>query len=107
VPPQNELKVKLEKTCHLSKGVDPMPLQDAVENFRDLFEVTIKIDGKAFQKDLGIVDVKTFPVSLPVTIGVSLTEIMQRISKQVHGVCRVNGDHLEIVPWTRALPILP
>jgi hypothetical protein len=107
VPPANELQAALNKRADLSKGIDPRPLQEAVENLQDLFEVTIKINGKSFKKDLGIVDVEKFPVSLPVMFSASLKEIMQRISNQVHGVCRVSGDHLEIVPWTRAFPILP
>jgi hypothetical protein len=102
-----DMKAKLNMTADLAKGMEPKPLRDAVEDIRDLFDVTTKIDAKAFQKDLGIVDVDSFPVSLPVVRSVSLKEIMQRISKQVRGVCRVNGDHLEIVPWTRAWPILP
>jgi hypothetical protein len=106
-PPAPDWKASLNRTADLAKGMDPMPLHEAVENFRDLFQVPITINGKAFQKDLKIDDVESFRVSLPVMFGASLKEIMQRISKQVHGVCRLSGDHLEIVPWTRAFPILP
>jgi hypothetical protein len=100
-PHAPDWKASLDKTADLAKGMDPLPLQEAVENFRDLFQVPITINGKAFQKDLRIDDIESFRVSLPVMFGASLKEIMQRISKQVHGACRVSGDHLEIVPWTR------
>jgi hypothetical protein len=106
-PPAPDWKTSLNKTADLAKGMDPMPILEAVENFRDLFGVPIQIDSKAFKNDLGIVDVEKFRVSLPVMFGVSLKEIMQMLSKQVHGVSLVRGDHLEIVPWTRVWPILP
>jgi hypothetical protein len=106
-PPAPDWKASLDKTADLAKGMDPLPLREAVENLRDLFQVPITINGKAFQKDLRIKNIESFRVSLPVMFGASLKEIMQRISKQVHGVCRVSRDHLEIVPWTRAFPILP
>jgi hypothetical protein len=94
----------LNKRVDLQKGLDPMPLQEAVENLRDQFRVPILIDAQAFRRDLSDDDVGGKQVKLQVMKDVRLATMLRFLCDQVNGAYIANADHLEIVPATRVRP---
>jgi hypothetical protein len=94
----------LSRTVNLEKGLDPMPLREAVDNLQDLFGLGILIDDFAFRRDLSDDDVGGKQVRLPRIRGARIGTILRFVSDQVNGAFIVTADHIEIVPAVRVHP---
>jgi hypothetical protein len=91
----------LNKIVSLEKGIDPMPLREAVENVQDLFHITILVDSQAFRTDLSDDDVEGKQVKLPKMNGVRLSTVLRLLTEQVNATYVLRSDYLEITPWQR------
>jgi hypothetical protein len=94
----------LNKSVSLQQGINPMPLQEAVENLENLVGITILIDSQAFRTDLSDDDVAGKQVKLPKMMGVHLRTVLRFLVEQINGDYLVLDDHVEITTPSRARP---
>jgi hypothetical protein len=98
-----DMKKALNKSVNLSKGLDPKPLKEAVEDLQDLYGVPILVDGQAFKADLQQDDVESVTVKLPKMAQVSLATVLRLLTAQVNGTYLVRKDYIDITTSDRAV----
>jgi hypothetical protein len=102
-PSARELLARVRQPITLDKGVDPnTPLKDALEFLADKFEVPILIDAMAF-RDMGIQELETAPVRLPIVRNISMAKVLRKLLGQVLATYTVHDGYLGVVP----LPTVP
>jgi len=94
---QDDLKDKLSTKVNF-EGLDVnTKLRDAVVVMTASYGVKIAVDAEAFTK-AKIKNVEDRPVKLPAVKDIVLQTLLERMARQVDGTCRVQKDHVLIVP---------
>ena len=95
----------LEKPVSLNKGIDPMPLKEALESLQDLFNVSLLVDNQSFRIDISEDDVESKQVKLPKMVDVRFRTVLRLLADQLpQATYLVLGDHIEITTLNRARP---
>jgi hypothetical protein len=93
----NQVRAKLAVPINLDKGFDPnTSLRDVLEYLGALRDVTIRINAKAFEEDLGIKEIGQQPISLPPQEAVPLDKVLKAILTQVKGGYLVRSGEIEV-----------
>jgi hypothetical protein len=113
-PPQEEkqplkphqLRALLARPINLDRGIDPnTPLRDALEHFEQTNKgMTILLNRRAFEEELGIQEIDQQPVRLPRMTGVPLGTILDMLLRQVNGRYLIRPGFIEITPPVRVWP---
>ena len=94
---QDDLKDKLAAKVNFD-GIDVnTKLRDAIVVLSTSYGVKIAVDAEAFTK-AKIKNVEDRPVKLPAVKDIVLQSLLERMARQVEGTCRVQKDHVLIVP---------
>ncbi|HEV3444092.1 MAG TPA: sigma-70 family RNA polymerase sigma factor [Gemmataceae bacterium] len=101
-PPTNPVPDALRKILTarvtLDKGIDQnTPLKDAMEFLADRYDVSFTVDTNSFNAK-GIGNVEDLPVGFPRVFHVRLATVLQRLAKQVKGICLISGAKIILVP---------
>lgn len=103
------LRGVLAKKIDLDKGIDTnTPLKDALEFLADRYDLTILVNGRAFEA-IGVNKSEEQPVQLPKMMGVSLSAVLRMLAAQCRGddatgTFLVHHDHIEITSTKHANP---
>jgi hypothetical protein len=76
-------------------------LKDALNHFRDRYELPILVNTEAFKNDLQLPEVEAQQVQLPKITGIRLGVVLDRLAAQVGGRYLVRADHVEITTAAR------
>jgi len=96
-PIPEAIREKLNSPVTLDKGLDNIPLKDAIEFFQDRYDVNIVAESERFNS-AGRHEVKEQNVRLPPLYTARLGSLLQALANQVKGVCLASAEKLLIVP---------
>jgi hypothetical protein len=97
-PVADALRKRLTARITLDKGIDQnTPLKDAMEFLADRYDLSFTADTNRFKADR-VDRVEDLPVGLPPLFHVRLATVLQRLAKQVNGLCLMSGTKVILVP---------
>jgi hypothetical protein len=95
----DQVQAELERRITLKDGIPVnTPLKDALAAIRKVAHVKFRVDGKAFERKLGVQEIEEQPIRLARMRGVRLGTILQVVLEQVVATYSTEGDVILIVP---------